>query len=74
MTKRLLEPDQRVRFSAEFCRNTGQITGDVPFRRGKVVSVETRDDYQMVDVQWDDGHRQKVLSSNLWPEGVWEPN
>lgn len=59
----------RVRYSAQFLRNTGQLTGEVPFARGTVVGTLEGPGYVLVRVTWDapllDRLTWRVLSTNL---------
>ena len=45
----------RVAYSVDFLRSTGQTTGDVPFLRGTVVEVRRLGDNDLVHVRWDGG-------------------
>lgn len=56
---------EKVKFSRDFLRNTGQYTGDVPFARGIVQEVSDLVDMQLVTVQWDTLGVSKALASNL---------
>jgi uncharacterized protein (DUF736 family) len=66
-------PGDRVAFSRDFLRNTGQFTGqdkpahNGPFARGAVLSWQelSRGGSTLVSVQWDDGHVSNVLAGNL---------
>jgi hypothetical protein len=66
-------PGDRVAFSRDFLRNTGQFTGPDkpahfgPFARGEVVSCQElpRVGSTLVTVCWDDGTLSNVLAGNL---------
>jgi hypothetical protein len=72
-----LEVGERVRYSSEWCRNTGQIMGDVPFARGIVCSIEPlvildHEGDHVVTVNWlgtleteDGSGMSRALSCNL---------
>lgn len=66
----------RVKFSAAFCRNTGQHTGWTPFARGVVVALEypvrRTASYAIATVAWDDGKRTTVNLANLVGENMQE--
>ena len=53
-----------VGYSAQFLRNTGQLTGDVPSMTGVVKEIRRG---VMADVVWDYGETYPVLCVNLWP-------
>lgn len=59
----------KVKYSRDWLRSTGQVTGPVPFARGVVTDVkDLREDAQMVTVQWDDKSglgEMRVLNCNL---------
>jgi hypothetical protein len=64
----------KVRYSSEFLRNTGQYTGPTPQLKGTVTKVSDMGGKQLVSIKWNDGTEGKALSVNLWPIGKWEPN
>jgi len=45
--------NDRVNFSAEFCRQTNQMEGDIPFLRGVVQAVEKIDELVSCLVLWE---------------------
>jgi hypothetical protein len=49
------KPGDRVAYSREFLRNTGQFTGEAPFKRGTVISVHDHRSYGplLVHLRWD---------------------
>lgn len=57
----------RVRYASAFLRNTGQVTGDVPFMRGRVIGVKklSSDGPVLVEIQWDSGETGRVIAPNL---------
>lgn len=61
----------KVRFSSDWLKSTGQVTGEVPFMRGVVTAVkDLSEDRQIVTVRWgsvedDEPYTSRVLSSNL---------
>jgi hypothetical protein len=66
------QPDDRVVFSREFLRNTGQFTGPDkpchhgPFASGVVTAVEPfAVTTHLVAIKWDDGHESRALNLNL---------
>lgn len=60
-------PGDRVAYSADFLRSTGQQTGDVPFWCGKVLETRQIGARTLVVVEWDHnpGDHWHVLDSNL---------
>ena len=57
-----------VRYSAEWCRNTGNIMGPVPFMVGTILSLgePVRPDGPCIArIRWTDGTESKVLTCNL---------
>lgn len=64
-----MKPGDSVRFSAQWCRSTGNFFGPVPFLRGTIVDVLTPPVRPggpcIVVVEWNDGTTGKALSSNL---------
>jgi hypothetical protein len=56
----------RVAFSREFLRNTGQYTGEAPFARGEVIAhVELSKGHVLARVLWDSCQITNVLPVNL---------
>lgn len=69
----------RIRFTAQFCRSTGQYAGPEaptsvgPWARGEVVQIDTPfsryeggpRDRGMLGILWDDGRESMVLNCNL---------
>jgi len=53
-----------VCYSAQFLRNTGQLTGDVPAMTGVVEEIRRG---VLATVAWDCGETFPVLCVNLWP-------
>lgn len=71
----MLKVGDKVRYSSAWLRNTGQITGPVPFMQGVVIDVTKLGNNQLVSVDWKDGQvPSRVLASNLHKIGTWEPN
>lgn len=61
-----LKPGDRVCFSRTFLRNTGQITGRVPFLTGHIVSLEDLGgDLVIASIHWDDDFYGRVNVHNL---------
>ena len=61
-----------VRFNAEWCRNTGNFFGPIPFLKGTILSLgePVRPSGPcIVVVAWNDGTIGKTLSSNLESTG-----
>lgn len=67
-----------VEFSGEWCKNTGQLTGDIPFMQGPIVDLQPlsgEKEVATVDFNWLNAHgpdahisppqRMKALTSNL---------
>lgn len=57
-----------VRYSAQWCRSTGNIIGPVPFLVGTILSLgePVRPDGPCIArIRWNDGSEGKVLTSNL---------
>lgn len=42
-----------VAYSKQFCQSTGQLTGDTPHARGKVVAVEQVGGLMLAQIEWD---------------------
>lgn len=67
MTKR--NPDLKigddVMYAREWLRNTGQFSGAVPFRCGKIKALQYLGDRILAYVHWDDGVTGNVLTVNL---------
>jgi len=56
----------RVMYAREFLRNTGQMTGEVPFDVGTVINIKAKgEECEVCAVQWDSDRRYLVRSSNL---------
>ncbi len=69
-----LKLGDQVRYSAEWCRNTGNQTGDIPFARGEVKRIlNPGSDRAYADILWDGDHTVCVLSVNLevFDDGNW---
>jgi len=73
-----MEIGDKVQFAGDWLRNTGQITGDVPFMQGDIVDLQplnNRNQVATVDFNWLRAHganahisppqRVKALTSNL---------
>lgn len=61
-----LKIGDRVCFSRAFLRNTGQITGRVPFLTGHIVSLEDLGDNLVIaSIHWDDDFYGRVNVKNL---------
>lgn len=61
-----LKPGDRVCFSREFLRNTGQFTGRAPFAVGSVEALEDLGhDLVIAFIRWDDGVEGRVNVHNL---------
>ena len=60
-----VNPGDRVAFSRDFLRSTGQFTGRAPFVQGVVDSVETLPGLSLALVTWNDGERGRVNVKNL---------
>lgn len=43
-----------VKYKRDFLRNTGQITGDVPFARGRIESITKLGETQIATIYWND--------------------
>lgn len=61
------EEGDRVMFAASWLRNTGQLTGEVPFMEGTVTEVEDLldTDRELVTVDWGEGGVFPSLGANL---------
>ena len=67
-----MKPGDTVRYSAEWCRNTGNITGPIPFLVGTILSMGEPvrlDGPCIARIRWTDGSEGKVLTSNLESTG-----
>jgi len=73
MRKAILVGDT-VQYTAKWCRSVGAVAGRIPHARGVVKGLGGLGGQLLVDVQWSDGHRCKVLSVNLKRVGAWEAN
>jgi hypothetical protein len=63
-----MKPGDSVRYSREWCRNTGNIMGPIPFLRGTILSLgePVRPDGPCIArIRWTDGTESKALTSNL---------
>ena len=61
-----LKIGDRVAFSREFLRNTGQYTGWAPFARGEVIAhVELSKGHVLARILWDSCQITNVLPANL---------
>jgi len=49
-----LTVDDRVQYTKEFCRNTGQCTGQTPFARGTIVRLKDLGQTVLATINWDD--------------------
>lgn len=55
-----------VKYKASFLRSTGQLTGDIPFAKGKVTDIKPLGDNQIATIDWgDENIPARVLTSNL---------
>lgn len=57
-----------VRYSAQWCRNTGNIMGPIPFLVGTILSLgdPVRPNGPCIaSIHWNDGTHGKALTSNL---------
>jgi len=70
--KKYVDVGDRVRFSTDFLRNTGQYAGRVPWLRGTVTGVilPMSNGMEILHVEWDDGTWGRVLNVNLEPENA----
>ena len=55
----------RVAFSRQFLKSTGQCTGWAPFARGTVSALAPLGGIALAVIEWDGGQGSKVLVSNL---------
>ena len=69
---RIFKEGDKVKYSRDFLRSTGQITGDVPFAKGVVMDVAPMGDRQLVTIDFDLIGRMRVLNSNLVMVGQME--
>lgn len=73
-----MEIGDKVEFAGDWLRNTGQLTGDVPFMQGEIVDLQPLNKHNQVatvDFNWLRAHganahisppqRVKALTSNL---------
>lgn len=61
-----------VRYSKEWCRSTGNITGPVPFMVGTILSLGEPvrpNGPRIAHIRWNDGSEGKALTSNLESTG-----
>lgn len=65
MRDQKLSVGDHVAYSAAFCRSIGELTGDIPFARGIVRSVEYLGKRQFATIDWDGDFPPKVFSGNL---------
>jgi hypothetical protein len=63
-----IKKGDRVGYSAKWLRSVGVYTGELPQRRGTVVSV--RRGGRLVSVKWDDGETNLVAMANLAKPGT----
>jgi len=67
-----MKPGDTVRYSAQWCRSTGNIMGPIPFLRGTILSLgePVRPDGPCIArIRWSDGSEGKALTSNLESTG-----
>lgn len=56
----------KVCYSRQFCRSTGQMTGDIPFARGIVTNLIPLGDNFLAEIDWSNPDiPPRVLSQNL---------
>jgi len=67
-----LNVGDRVRFTADFCRNTGNQTGDIPFARGVIEELKPFSHYSdtiLATIKWNNDPDcempHKVITANL---------
>ncbi len=73
-----MEIGDKVEFAGDWLRNTGQLTGDVPFMQGEIIDLQPLNKHNQVatvDFNWLRAHganahirppqRVKALTSNL---------
>ncbi len=51
-TKKTFQPGDRVAYAVGFLKSTGQQTGDSPFLRGEIVSVQPLGQVQLCAIRW----------------------
>lgn len=74
---RTVRVGDQVRYSREWLRNTGHLTGPVPFMRGTVTAIDStifKAGGGLATVQWESGDTLQVLVANLAKVGAPEPN
>lgn len=50
-----MDVGDRVAFKRSFLRNTGQMTGDVPFARGTITKLVPLGQTALAEIKWDSG-------------------
>lgn len=67
MVKNQFKIGDRVQYAADFLRATGQLAGDIPHARGRIISLSpVSKALDVALIQWDRPDiPAKVLSSNL---------
>ena len=61
-----LNVGDKVKYSRDFLRSTGMLTGVIPVARGEIVSLEDFGEGKLVTIDWNFiGVPKKVLSCNL---------
>jgi hypothetical protein len=61
-----LKLGDRVAYSSQFLKNTGQHTGAIPFARGRITRFTPLGDTQLAHIAWDqEDIPEKVLVCNL---------
>jgi hypothetical protein len=61
-----IQVGDKVCYSKSFLQSTGQYTGDIPFARGVVVSIDTYGTLRLATIDWGDNNiPPKVAVNNL---------
>jgi hypothetical protein len=64
------EIGDRVAYSASFLKSTGQRTGDTPFLRGEIVSVEPFGGHQLCTIRWELRGKPYPVASQYHDDGL----
>jgi hypothetical protein len=63
----LFKTGDRVQYARQWLRSTGQLTGDIPHAKGRIISLSpVSNGLDIATIEWDrPGLSAKVLTSNL---------
>ena len=66
-----MQVGDRVAYSVQFLRSTGQQAGDTPFARGVIKKLVPLGETTLAEIEWEQGdHPRKVNVANLAKVGL----